>query len=79
MSDLLDRAEVLVTADVIQRRVAEIAADIRRDVGARVHLVGVLKGAFMFMSDLVRHLDGMVSLDFMAVSSYAEAPVVPAT
>jgi hypoxanthine phosphoribosyltransferase len=73
MSNLLGRADVLVTADAIQRRVAEIATDIRRDVGEYVHLVGVLKGAFMFMSDLVRHLDGMVSLDFMAVSSYGNA------
>jgi hypoxanthine phosphoribosyltransferase len=72
MSDLTDRPDVLVTADHIQRRVAEIASEIRRDVREHLHLVGVLKGAFMFMSDLVRHLDGMVSLDFMAVSSYAD-------
>jgi hypoxanthine phosphoribosyltransferase len=38
-----------------------------------VHLVAVLKGAFMFLSDLVRHMSGRVTLDFMAVSSYAKA------
>jgi hypoxanthine phosphoribosyltransferase len=62
---------ILITADQIQRRVAEMADEIRRDFPDDLHLVAVLKGAFVFMSDLVRHLDGDVSLDFMAVSSYA--------
>jgi hypoxanthine phosphoribosyltransferase len=62
--------DVLVSAEAIQQRVAAIAAEMRRDVRGPLHLVGVLKGAFMFLSDLVRHLDGPVSLDFMAVSSY---------
>jgi hypoxanthine phosphoribosyltransferase len=62
--------EILLTADRIQVRVSEMAAEIRRDFTADVHLVAVLKGAFMFLSDLVRHMDGPVSIDFMAVSSY---------
>lgn len=62
---------VLITSDQIQRRVAEMAAEIRRDFPHDLHLVAVLKGAFVFMSDLVRRMDGDVSLDFMAVSSYA--------
>jgi hypoxanthine phosphoribosyltransferase len=62
---------VLITSDQIQHRVAELAADIRQDFPHDLHLVAVLKGAFVFMSDLVRHMDGDVSLDFMAVSSYA--------
>jgi hypoxanthine phosphoribosyltransferase len=37
-----------------------------------VHLIAVLKGAFIFLSDLVRHIPGKVSLDFMATSSYAK-------
>lgn len=53
-------------------RIAELAQDIRADYPDNVHIIAVLKGAFMFMSDLVRHLDGSVSLDFMAVSSYAK-------
>jgi hypoxanthine phosphoribosyltransferase len=53
--------------------VAELAAEIRRDFPDDVHLVAVLKGAFMFLSDLVRHMSGAVTLDFMAVSSYAKA------
>jgi hypoxanthine phosphoribosyltransferase len=71
MSDLRP-VETLLTAEQIQARIAELAAEIRRDVPARVHLIAVLKGAFMFLSDLVRHMDGEVSLDFMAVSSYAK-------
>ena len=48
-----------------------MAADIRRDFPDDVHLIAVLKGAFVFLSDLVRCIPGKVSLDFMATSSYA--------
>ena len=65
--------EILLSEEQIQKRVAELAAEIRRDSPADVHLVAVLKGAFMFLSDLVRHMEGAVTLDFMAVSSYAKA------
>jgi hypoxanthine phosphoribosyltransferase len=65
--------EILLSEAQIQKRVAEMAADIRRDCPDDVHLVAVLKGAFMFLSDLVRHMSGAVTLDFMAVSSYAKA------
>lgn len=71
MSDLRP-IEVLIPADSIQRRVAELAAEIHHDLPDGVHLVAVLKGAFIFMADLVRSLEGRVSLDFMAVSSYAK-------
>jgi len=65
--------EILLSEDQIQKRVAELAAEIRRDCPDDVHLVAVLKGAFVFLSDLVRHMTGVVTLDFMAVSSYAKA------
>ncbi len=65
-------SEVLLSAAQIETRVAELARDIRRDYPDGLHIVAVLKGAFMFLSDLVRHMDGQVSLDFMAVSSYAK-------
>jgi hypoxanthine phosphoribosyltransferase len=64
--------ETLLTASAIQNRVAELAAEIRRDFPDGLHLIAVLKGAFMFLSDLIRHMQGAVSLDFMAVSSYAK-------
>lgn len=62
--------EILLSADQIQKRVAELAVEIRRDVPGHVHFVAVLKGAFMFLSDLVRHTPGDLSLDFIAISSY---------
>jgi hypoxanthine phosphoribosyltransferase len=65
-------SSVMISAEQIQARVAELAREIRNDYPENVHIVAVLKGAFMFMSDLVRHLEGSVSLDFMAVSSYAK-------
>jgi len=65
--------EVLLTETQIRTRVAQLAAEIRRDFPTDLHMVAVLKGAFMFLSDLVRHTTGAVSLDFMAVSSYAKA------
>jgi hypoxanthine phosphoribosyltransferase len=64
--------DVLYTEAQIRSRVKEMAAQIRRDFPDRLHLVAVLKGAFVFLSDLVRHMEGDVSLDFMAVSSYAK-------
>jgi hypoxanthine phosphoribosyltransferase len=64
--------EVLIDRDRLSRRVAELASEIRRDVGVErpLHLVAVLKGAFMFLADLMRALDGPVTCDFIAVSSY---------
>ncbi len=63
--------EILIPADVIQCRVAAMAAQLRDDFPNGLHVVAVLKGAFMFLADLVRHIDGPISLDFIAVSSYA--------
>ena len=64
--------EVLLTAEQIQARVSALAKEIRRDYPNGLHIIAVLKGAFIFMSDLVRHMDGQVSMDFMALSSYAK-------
>ena len=64
--------ETLITSEDIQRRVKTLAAEIRRDHPSGVHLVCVLKGAFMFLADLVRALPGDVTMDFMAVSSYGK-------
>jgi hypoxanthine phosphoribosyltransferase len=63
---------VLISETAIRQRVAEMAAEIRRDFPEHVHIIAVLKGAFMFLSDLVRNIEGSVSMDFMAVSSYAK-------
>jgi hypoxanthine phosphoribosyltransferase len=63
--------QILLSEDQIRQRVAELALDIRQDCPEGLHLVAVLKGAFMFASDLARQIPGDVSLDFIAVSSYA--------
>jgi hypoxanthine phosphoribosyltransferase len=64
--------DILLSAEQIQKRVAELAGEIRRDFAGRPpHFVVVLKGAFMFASDLLRHFGGEVTLDFIALSSYA--------
>ena len=62
--------EVLVDAEALQRRVAELGEEISRDYAGRsLLLVGVLKGAVFFLSDLMRCIDIPVELDFMAVAS----------
>jgi len=63
---------VLIDRPAIAARVAALAAEIRHDAGADapVHLVGVLKGAFVFLADLIRQIPGPVTCDFIAVSSY---------
>ncbi|MDR2493531.1 MAG: hypoxanthine phosphoribosyltransferase [Coriobacteriales bacterium] len=70
-----DIKRVLFTEEQIQEAVKRIGAEISRDYqGEHVLLLTVLKGAFIFMADLVRAIDGEVEIDFMAVSSYgAEA------
>jgi hypoxanthine phosphoribosyltransferase len=65
--------ETLIATADIQARVRQLADDIRRDHPNGVHLVGVLKGAFVFMSDLSRAVGGDVSIDFIAVSSYGSS------
>src|ERR1700723_1168195 len=66
--------EVLVSAADLQRRVAELGKQIARDyAGKPLLLVGVLKGAVFFLSDLMRYIDIPVEVDFMAVASYGSA------
>ncbi len=73
-SDLPDVGEILVTEAEITRRVAELGAAITEEHAGRAPLlVCVLKGAFIFMSDLSRAIDLPVEFDFMAVSSYGSA------
>jgi hypoxanthine phosphoribosyltransferase len=64
--------EILIDEGRLRQRIQELGAEIRRDygAGAPIHLVTVLKGAFMFLADLIRAIDGPVTCDFIAVSSY---------
>src|SRR5215210_1992045 len=66
--------EILVQRDELQHRVRELAQQISHDYeGRSLFLVGVLKGAVFFLSDLMRHLEVRCELDFMAVSSYGSS------
>jgi hypoxanthine phosphoribosyltransferase len=66
--------EVMVSSEALQRRVRELGRDISSDyAGKPLLLVGVLKGAVFFLSDLMRWIDIPVEVDFMAVASYGSA------
>ena len=63
--------EILVQADELQHRVRQLGEEITRDYAGRdLLLVGVLKGAVFFLSDLMRHIEVPCEVDFMAVASY---------
>lgn len=73
-ADGLVLGKVLISKEQIRGRVVELGAQITRDYAGKAPLlVGVLKGAVMFMSDLARAIDLAVELDFMAVASYGAA------
>ena len=63
--------ETLVSGEDLQRRVAELGGQISEDYEGRdLFMVGVLKGAVLFLADLMRSIDVPCEIDFMAVSSY---------
>lgn len=67
-------AEVLLSEEAIAAKVQELGKRITQDYeGKKPLLVGVLKGAFIFMADLIREIDLSCDVDFMAVSSYGAA------
>ncbi len=67
-----DQIEVMIDAERIAHRVKEIGQSLRaaHDPDTVLHVVGVLKGSFLFMADLVRAVDGPVVCDFLGVASY---------
>lgn len=68
-----EKLKILLRRAAIQKRVREVAQQITKDFkGERVHLIGVLKGACIFLSDLVREINLDSSIDFIAVSSYGK-------
>lgn len=70
-----DLARVLLSAEAIEARVGEIADQLTREYENKdpVILIGILKGAFIFLADLARKLDIPHAVDFMALSSYDKA------
>lgn len=66
--------EPLFSAEQIQTRIAEIGAEVARDyAGRNPLLIGVLKGACIFLSDLMRAIDVRLGVEFMAISSYGSS------
>jgi hypoxanthine phosphoribosyltransferase len=69
-----DIESILISADEIQEKISHLAKSITEDYRGRdLLLVGVLKGAFVFMSDLAREIHLPIDFDFMAVSSYGSS------
>jgi hypoxanthine phosphoribosyltransferase len=61
----------LISAEELHTRINEMSHEIRADFhGEPLHFIGVLKGAVLFLSDLIRSMDGGVTIDFIALSSY---------
>jgi hypoxanthine phosphoribosyltransferase len=64
----------VIAPEELQRRIKELAADVSKDYdGKDVLLLGILKGAVFFLSDLMRQLEIPAEVDFMAISSYGSA------
>jgi hypoxanthine phosphoribosyltransferase len=70
-----DLARILISPEAIQARVVELAEEIQRDYHGlgRLYMVGILKGAFIFLADLTRQLNIPHVVDFMALSSYGKS------
>jgi hypoxanthine phosphoribosyltransferase len=70
-----DLAQILISADDIQTRVEALANQISQDYRDvdQIYIVGILKGAFIFLSDLTRQLQAPHVVDFMALSSYGKS------
>ena len=68
------KPSIMLSAGQIQARIAELAREISADypAGEDIHFVAILKGAFLFLGDLIRDMDRHVTIDFMAVSSYGK-------
>ena len=63
--------EILIDENTLKARVAEIAEEINRDYqGETLHMICILRGGVVFLTDLIRHLTVQNSVDFMAISSY---------
>jgi len=72
----MPEAEILFTRDQIAKRVAELGSQISKDfAGQRIILLGVLKGATVFLSDLARNISVEATFDFVGISSYRDKSV----
>lgn len=68
---MLEIGGILLTEEQIQEKVKELAKQVEKEfAGEELYVVGILKGACIFVSDLIRHIDLDVKIDFMSLSSY---------
>lgn len=71
-----DIEKILIAEEEVQRKVKELGEQLTKEYDGRFPLaIGVLKGAMMFMADLVKHIDTYLEMDFMDVSSYGNSTV----
>lgn len=71
-----DIQEILISQEQLQERIKEMAGEINRDYAGRSPLlIGILRGSYIFMADLVRQIDLPITMDFMVVSSYGAGTV----
>ncbi len=71
MNNIDDKIKVLISQEDVEKRISELAEEISRDYeGKEIHLICILKGGVMFMTELSKHITQHVSMDFMSVSSY---------
>lgn len=71
MEDCIEK--ILISEEELQRKVQELGWKITQDYREKeIRVVGILRGAFIFMADLVRHIKVPLSVDFMSISSYGE-------
>ncbi|MGI6662243.1 MAG: hypoxanthine phosphoribosyltransferase [Bacillota bacterium] len=71
MAESREKVSVLISQAELEKRIKELAQEINRDYeGKDLLLIGVLKGSFMFLADLLRYLDPKTAVDFMGTSSY---------
>ena len=76
MNNVDDKIRVMIDKERLEQRIAELGAQISRDYSGReLHLICILKGGVMFMTELSKHIDCHVSMDFMSVSSYGNERV----
>lgn len=74
MEDTIMKFEVLVTKEELKEKTAQLGKKITEDyMGKDLVLVGVLKGGFIFLSDLAREIDLDLTVDFISVSSYGDS------
>lgn len=65
--------EVMISQEELEKRIKEMAEELDREYeGKTVHLVGILKGSVMFMSELAKNMKSDVTMDFISVSSYGD-------